>query len=192
MAFTCSTSFSPFLTFSHILLPFLFPFSSCLYRSETSLPAETAGFRWYSRYEAGTAGIFFGTKQRVYLYRCIDRYNIYRSYRPVLYGINFLTKPYATHVKYILLNFGYKTHTHLSILLWILLVIINNSLIHLIAVTALSKIFQYWSIVPRLSSTEPCKENAYDSYITCDCSYNSYSSCHITSLYVPLFYTPML
>ena len=57
--------------FSHILLPFLFPFSSCLYQSETSLLAKIAGFR---RYEAITAGIFSGMKQVVYLYWCIGRY----------------------------------------------------------------------------------------------------------------------
>ncbi|XP_030966086.1 probable LRR receptor-like serine/threonine-protein kinase At1g56140 isoform X2 [Quercus lobata] len=51
-------------------------------------------------------------------------------------------------------------------------------------VTALSEIFEYWRIVPELSSVEPCKEAAYKSYITCDCSYDNYSSCHITSLYV--------
>lgn len=101
------------------------------------------------------------------------------------------TKPYnATLFKNILLNFGYKTH--LSILLWILLVIIIDSFIHLIAVTALSEIFNYWRIVPGLSSVEPCKEAAYKSYITCNCSYDHYSSCHITSLYVPLFYVYVL
>ena len=99
LAFTCSTSFSPFLTFSHLLLPFLFLFSSCLYRSETSLSAEIAGFRWYGRYEACTANIFSGTKQGVYLYRCTDRYGIYRPYRPIRYGIDFLVSNtiYTSH-----------------------------------------------------------------------------------------------
>ena len=36
--------------FSHILLPFLFPFSSCLYQFETSLPAKIAKFCQYNRY----------------------------------------------------------------------------------------------------------------------------------------------
>nr|XP_023925127.1 probable LRR receptor-like serine/threonine-protein kinase At1g56140 [Quercus suber] len=53
-----------------------------------------------------------------------------------------------------------------------------------VEVTALSEIFEYWRIVPGLSSVEPCKEAAYKSYITCDCSYDSYSSCHITNLNV--------
>ena len=53
------------------------------------LPTETAGFRRYSRYAAGTASIFSGMKQGSYLYQCIDQYGIYWSYRPVRYGIDF-------------------------------------------------------------------------------------------------------
>ena len=56
------------------------------------LLAETVGFRRYGWYTAGTAGIFFGTKQKGYLYRFAGRYGIYRLYWPVRYEINFLRK----------------------------------------------------------------------------------------------------
>ena len=39
---------------------------------------------------AGMAGIFSSTKQRGYLYGLVDRYGIYRPYRPIRYKINFL------------------------------------------------------------------------------------------------------
>ncbi|XP_050279374.1 probable LRR receptor-like serine/threonine-protein kinase At1g56140 isoform X3 [Quercus robur] len=58
-----------------------------------------------------------------------------------------------------------------------------------VEVTALSKIFEYWRIVPGLSSTEPCNEAAYKPYITCNCSYDNNSTCHITSL--DLLYHPI-
>ena len=42
----------------------------------------------YGRYEAGTAGIFSGTKQGDRVYRIAGRYGIFRPYRPVRYGID--------------------------------------------------------------------------------------------------------
>ena len=45
-----------------------------MFRSGIQLPAGTAGFRWY---DAGTAGIFFGTKQGGRAYQNADRYNIF-------------------------------------------------------------------------------------------------------------------
>ena len=42
----------------------------------------------YSQYEAGTAGIFSGTKQGGQAYRIASRYDIFRPYRPVRYGID--------------------------------------------------------------------------------------------------------
>ena len=50
----------------HRLLPFLlllcFLSLQMMFRLGIHLPAETAGFRQYSRYAAGTIGIFPGTK----------------------------------------------------------------------------------------------------------------------------------
>ena len=43
-------------------------------QSGVHLPVEIAGFRWYGNYAAGTAGIFFSTKQRGHLYRFVGRY----------------------------------------------------------------------------------------------------------------------
>ena len=43
---------------------------------------------WYARYEAGTAGIFSGTKQEGRVYRIAGRYGIFRPVRPVRYGID--------------------------------------------------------------------------------------------------------
>ena len=40
------------------------------------------------RYEVGTAGIFSGTKQGGRTYRIAGRYDIFRPYRPVRYGID--------------------------------------------------------------------------------------------------------
>ena len=63
---------------------------SCfVFRPDIHLSAKTAGFR---RYMTGTAGIFLGTKQEVYLYRCTDRCSIYQPYRPVRYGITHTNK----------------------------------------------------------------------------------------------------
>ena len=42
----------------------------------------------YGRYEAGTAGIFSGTKQGGRVYRIAGRYGIFRPVRPVRYGID--------------------------------------------------------------------------------------------------------
>uniref|UniRef100_A0A7N2LJ62 LRR receptor-like serine/threonine-protein kinase n=1 Tax=Quercus lobata TaxID=97700 RepID=A0A7N2LJ62_QUELO len=83
---------------------------------------------------------------------------------------------------------GQKSHLPFSLFHSLVSTLIKQSTVassmDSIKVTALSEIFEYWRIVPELSSVEPCKEAAYKSYITCDCSYDNYSSCHITSLYV--------
>ena len=47
----------------------------------------------YGQYEAGTAGIFSGTKQGGRTYRIAGRYGIFRPYRPVRYGIDNLGIP---------------------------------------------------------------------------------------------------
>ncbi|XP_075644686.1 putative LRR receptor-like serine/threonine-protein kinase At1g56140 isoform X3 [Castanea sativa] len=52
-----------------------------------------------------------------------------------------------------------------------------------VEVTALSKVFQYWRISPKYTLTEACSEPV-EPYITCDCSYENNTSCHITSLNV--------
>ena len=59
-----------------------------MFRSGIQLSAGTAGFRRYGRYDAGTAGIFSGTKQGGQAYRIASRYGIFWPYRPVQYGIN--------------------------------------------------------------------------------------------------------
>ena len=59
-----------------------------MFRSSIQLSAGTAGFRRYGRYDAGTAGIFSGTKQGGQAYRIAGRYGIFRPYRPVRYGID--------------------------------------------------------------------------------------------------------
>ena len=56
-----------------------------MFRSGIQLPAGTVGFR---RYNAGTAGIFSGTKQGGRVYRIAGWYGIFQSYRSVRYGID--------------------------------------------------------------------------------------------------------
>ncbi|KAF3946367.1 hypothetical protein CMV_027358 [Castanea mollissima] len=53
----------------------------------------------------------------------------------------------------------------------------------LILMIALSKVFQYWRINPKYSLTVACSEPV-EPYITCNCSYENNTSCHITSLNV--------
>ena len=74
----------------HRLLPFLlllcFLSLQMMFWPGIHLPAEIVKFRrynWYGRY-------FFRYEIRGYLYRCTDRNGIYRLYRPVRYGIDFL------------------------------------------------------------------------------------------------------
>ena len=72
-----------------------------LFRSGIHLLAETTGFR---RYVDGTTDIFFGTKQRRYLYWFTSRYGIYRQYQLVRYRINFLA---CTWIAYFLFKMIY-------------------------------------------------------------------------------------
>ena len=74
----------------HCLLPFLLllcflslQMKLFVFRPGIHLSIKIVRFRRYSQYAAGTTGIFSGTKQEDYLYRCTDRYGIYRPYRPV-------------------------------------------------------------------------------------------------------------
>ena len=49
---------------------------------------QNLNFGWYGRYEAGTAGIFSGTKQGGRVYRIAGQYGIFWPYRPIRYGID--------------------------------------------------------------------------------------------------------
>ena len=61
-----------------------------MFRPSIHLLAKIVGFRRYSRYTAFTIGIFFGYETMGYLYRFTGRYGIYRPYKSVQYGIDFL------------------------------------------------------------------------------------------------------
>ena len=59
-----------------------------LYRSVRPVLPEIGRYGRYGRYEAGTAGIFSGTKQGSRVYRIAGRYGIFRPVQPVRYGID--------------------------------------------------------------------------------------------------------
>ena len=68
------------------------------------------------RYEAGTAGIFSGTKQGGWVYRIAGRYGIFRPVWPVRYGIDihglsFTSRWRRNEISFLL----FIEHTHLSL-----------------------------------------------------------------------------
>ena len=82
-------------------------------KSQFGLELKLLAFE--NRYEAGTADIFFSTKQGWYLYQCTGRYGIYQPYRPVQYGIDFLGQYNTCNVSIYMFTITASNDSYLSL-----------------------------------------------------------------------------